>query len=251
MKLRWALLLILVVAGGSLPFALSGCRDDKPSEGAGGDDGKKGGGLAAADTPRKGKTDDSKGETRSAIDFRLPDDPGGKLVGRVIAPPERLPEKKPEPRRKPSPKGLDNPSLPLPPQEVSLPRLPESPLRPPLPRVVTPEPLFGIEESFATFPHSLSFPTQDRTRVPSGDVAIPVALPRLALPVQEKVTATDPTLDESKSAVLSAPLPSRETPVPFQRLTIPDPFEHIDTVKLPATPGPETMPEPINRSPNR
>jgi hypothetical protein len=233
-----SVLLILLAGAISLPFAMSACGSwtDKSES-----------------REEANKDDDStdKGQKASTDDFRLPDDPGGRLVLRVLAPTEKLPAlDRHRQRSHPVPRSLVHPALPLTPQEVSLPRLPEtSLLRTPPPQLVPPEPLFGLEESFGSLPQLLSFPAMDRVRVPSADVNQPVTLPRSAQPVVEKPSFTDPTLDASKSAILSATLPSRETPVPFARESLPDPFENHDTVRLTGMPVGEHLPDGTIRPP--
>src|SRR5262245_21076743 len=111
MKLR-ASVLLLFVLGGSLPFIL-------------GFIGKHEGSKDRDNLPGESKDRDAAGEG----EFRLPGDSGGQLVGRLLAPPERLPDGRPAPKRKPGMKGLENPRMSLPEPMASLPRLPEGPRR--------------------------------------------------------------------------------------------------------------------------
>src|SRR5439155_2441556 len=91
----------------------------------------------------------ARGKAEEAGPFRFPDDEGGKLLARLLAPPENLPPPrttKPRPRR--GVKPLDNPAAPPPPQVVHLPRLTtEEPRSTPPPQLLAPElPLGGQEE---------------------------------------------------------------------------------------------------------
>ena len=70
-------------------------------------------------------------------------------------------------------------------------------------------------------------------RVASVDVAEPVALPRLTNRPVDATLVEDPTAAASTSAALSAAPPQRVNPAPYLRLTLPDPFEHRDVVRLP------------------
>jgi hypothetical protein len=252
MKLRLTLLLTLVAGGGTLWFTLLGCGGQRETPGTG-EEARKKTGEVSGEKPAGKDAETKKSDSEPAPvaeSFRFPDDPGGRVVARVLAPPEFLPVNKQQTQRtKPAPRSLEHPSVPLPQQIASLPRLNEGKLgRPPLPQLVTPEPLLGIEESFGALPQSLSFPALDRVKIVTPDVAVPVTLERMAQPVAEKVATTDPTLDASKAAVLSEPLPSRETPVPFLKLTLPDPFENQETGRLPAT-EPEALPDGTVRPP--
>jgi hypothetical protein len=166
--------------------------------------------------------------------FRLPADAGGKLLGEALPP-------------RGHPGRLDNPIRPLPP-DLPRPRLrepvaslpaviPDSPhlpalvKRPPArPELVQPE---ALEESFLEpeVPRRPSFVTEKRIHVPSEDVALPPPLPVLAQPVSDRVSLDDATMDVSTAAALSAAMPVRSTPAPYQRMTLPDPFEN----RLPLT----------------
>src|SRR5262249_53072978 len=79
-------------------------------------------------------------------------------------------------------------------------------------------------------------------RLPSPDVNRPVALPPLAQPVLDRAALDDQTSAASLDAALAAPVPQRSAPAPFLRLTLPDPFEHRQTVKLRAIPPEDLMP---------
>ena len=251
MKSRWALLLILVASGVTLPFVLSACGDPKPAANAG-QEAKKKDPAPEPTAPNKDVENPKKVEKEQspAEEFRLPNDPGGKLVLRTLSPPEMLPREREKLKMKPAPRAIENPSLPLTPQVASLPRLGNpSPGRPLFPQTVAPEALFGHEESFGPLPHSITFPAMDRVKIMTPDVTVPVSLPRMAQPVLEKAVTADPTLDESKASILSAAMPARESQAPYQRFTLPDPFENHETGALAGTPIPEVLPDGTVRPP--
>jgi hypothetical protein len=83
--------------------------------------------------------------------------------------------------------------------------------------------------------------------VPSPDVNQPVPLPPLALQVVERPGQEDPTAEYSQAAVRATPPPVRTTPAPFQRLTLPDPFEHRQNVRLANPPAEDA--KPVTASP--
>src|SRR5262245_38222007 len=154
MKLRWVLLLVVVVAGAGLSYRAVNPGRDRDTDSL--DEPPKDKRQASGENTSKKKTGavvkkkaaELGEEKKPADEYRLPDDSGGRLVSRVTGPPARLPEaKQVAPLRRPAPRSVEDPSLPLPPQEVLLPRLPATASRRPArPELVVPEPLFGLEE---------------------------------------------------------------------------------------------------------
>ena len=184
-------------------------------------------------------------EEKPGAPFRLPGDAAGKILARVLPPTT-------------PPSLLRNPKPPAPPNgpRMAL-RLPESP-----PPVATPEPMrlpvsagaglsrpdFQLEETLdETFdspivPKIPSFATGRRAQVASEDVAIAPMLPLMATPLSSRVPLDDPTDAASTAAVLGAELPARSTPVPFVRLTRPEPYENKIPLSL-ATPEDDATPQ--------
>jgi hypothetical protein len=76
-------------------------------------------------------------------------------------------------------------------------------------------------------------PAGERFRMPSVDVnqqpPLPLLTPRS---VSDRASLEDPTTEVSANAALSAALPQRTRPVPFLRLTIPDPFANRRPVQM-------------------
>ena len=58
-------------------------------------------------------------------------------------------------------------------------------------------------------------------------------LPATAQPVPDRASLDDPTADHSVAQAQQSRLQPRETPLPFQKMVIPDPFEHANAVRLP------------------
>jgi hypothetical protein len=222
-----------------LPFFLAG-SNQRPAEGAG----------QTKKDPRKlvarsSAPDEGDGET-----FQFPEDKGGRLLSRLLAPPETLPPVKPQPRPRSTPRTIAQPSLPLP-QLLTLPSVLADQARRTLPPqgLLTPEQALDGPDAPQPLPETLQFAVSDRPRLPSVDVEKPVGLAVMAQPLPDRGALADPTLPASRLAVLTAPLPERSTPAPFLRLTLPDPFEHRDTVRLRQPPGIEEMPNTITRVP--
>lgn len=230
---------------GAVPFLImgSGKRSEAPADEANKEQEKSvARAKAAEDTEGAGGT------------FRFPEDRGGRLLRRLLAPPEVLPvEKRGRSQHRHSPKAVDQPTLPLP-SVVMLPSPSlEGKRRPPVPpQLLTPEPPLGGADTVLDLPQSQEFPVGERLRVPSVSVEQPAALAPMAQPLPDRGALVDPTLAAARSAVQEAPLPERTTPAPFLRLTLPDPFENRDSVRLRSSLGEEQVPNaPTPRAPQR
>jgi len=219
---RWPVLLLL----GSmvLPASLSGCRrsmsvagEDRPATD-----------REVVRAQASDKAEPAKEEARDQEGFRFPADGGGVLLARELPPAlERsvLNERHPAPKRKPAP-SLEAPAVPLPPAIILMPKAPLEAKRPPL------QPRLVVEESLSSrpvpvLPQAQTLATGKRIQLPSVDIDLPPPLPLLTPhPLAERASLDDATSDVSTGAALAATLPQRSTPVPFQRLTIPDPYEN-------------------------
>jgi len=138
------------------------------------------------------------------------------------------------PKRLPGAAALEQPSVPLAPNQGQVPRLPASrtgpPPRPrPLPEVLPPA------ASRPEMPQAPQLPVGDRVRLPGPDASQPVPLPVLATPAPDR-GPDDPTADFSAAAAQSGVVPARQVPAPFVRVSLPDSFENRDAVKLRDTP---------------
>jgi hypothetical protein len=91
---------------------------------------------------------------------------------------------------------------------------------------------------------------EKRVRVPSVDVNQPIPLPMLAKPSADRAPLDDATGEASNAAALSATTPERMKPVPFLKLTLPDPFENRRPVAPPLTLS-EDVPNTSPRVPSR
>jgi len=161
--------------------------------------------------------------------FRLPADQGGALLSKVLPPAKHsavLRNPSSQGPRFPPPPSFDGPPLPLPPTVVTLPRL----MLPP--SGSTPKPQVIHEESLSQtpgdplVPRRPSFYSGKRAREYSVDARLPPPLPLLAQPVPDRASLDDATLEVSTAAALAAPLPRRTAPAPYNRVTVPDPYEH-------------------------
>jgi hypothetical protein len=176
--------------------------------------------------------------------FRFPDDRAGPILSQTLPPSEKLPAPSgrdaPAPRSLPPPDHLDKPSLPLPPSQVDMPRLPAG-KTPSLRPSSLPEelPLLG-NKADPLPPEVQHLYAGDRIRVPSVDVNKPIPLPILAQPVSTRAPLDEVTSDASLAAALAAIPPGRTTPAPFLKQNLPDPFEN--RLKPPVIPEVEVAP---------
>jgi len=227
---RFLLTLLLL---GCLPFVVSGGRKGEPAPGDAKGSGKR--------VVRSSNGEEAGGE------FLFPEDASG-ILARLLSPPSRLPVEKPRPRPRPASKGLEAPTLPLP-QLAAAPRASlEGPRKPVLPELVTPEAPPDYLAPVGALPDVQPLPAGARLRVPAARPDELAPLPPMAQPLPDKAILADPTFAAARDAVLTAPLPQRRTPAPFLRLTLPDPFEHRDTVRLKNPLGPEPVPAATSTS---
>jgi hypothetical protein len=182
---------------------------------------------------------------RDGSSFAFPADKGGKLLARELPPPQQVPspEVPVRPRSLPTfPRGFDRPDLPLPPSLSDMPRPPAGTAS------VVKRPQQVLDEPFPTGHDSLTppetplLPAGAGVRLPSPDATLPVPLPLLAQPQTDRASLDDPTVEASLLAALSEVPPLRVNPAPFQRLALPDPFEHRETVRLRVPLAEETSP---------
>jgi hypothetical protein len=239
---RWLLVVVLTAAAGCGRRTVDVIEADEPPPG------EQPVVRAQDEEPKPAPRSDPK-PADEPVPFRFPDDRGGKLAARLLAPPETLPaERTTTPKGRKATPAVESPLPPLPPQVASLSRLPERTDRPVhrLP-LLTPEPPPGADEGLSGLPQVQPLQAGERLRVPSADVAAPPGLPVLAQPLSDRAPVTDPTADASRSAALTAPLPDRTAPAPYLRLGLPDPFEFHDAVRPPPL-GDEPAP---NLAPSR
>jgi hypothetical protein len=163
-------------------------------------------------------------------EFAFPRDACGALLLRVLPPQDTAGQSSQAAAPVPwqAPRRFEVPNQPLPPE--------------PAPGLV---PALTLKDAWAPLrPHLLSsedlemplervqlpavplLPMAERARIAAVDIEQPVALPILAQPVAERASLEDPTMDASTAIALAAVLPQRAQPVPFLRLTVPEPYEN-------------------------
>ncbi len=92
-------------------------------------------------------------------------------------------------------------------------------------------------------------PEGERIRLPAANLNQPAPLPVLAQPLPDRASLDDPTTEVSLAEAVMGVVPPRTTPAPFQKQTLPDPFEFRQPVGRSAlAPGDEEVPA-TTRSP--
>lgn len=176
--------------------------------------------------------------------FKFPDDRGGKMLGELLAPSaQSAPEARLQPRPLPPPASVGQPEVPLQPTLAELARPPLVQKTPP-PKPHTPAedlPLVAYRGE-PVGPNRVTFSAGAPVSIASPDVAQPTRLPYLGQPGVDRVPVEDPTVDESLKAALAGEIPVRATPAPFDRRSVPDPFENAQTIRLKTPPAEDTTP---------
>jgi hypothetical protein len=172
--------------------------------------------------------------------FRFPDDHAGKLLAKVLPPSDTLPtaERATEPRPHPGAPHVESPSLPLPQTGTDIPRVALAAHYEPRPHLVMEE-VFVAAHAEALLPATVFLEAAERVRVPSVDVNKPIPLLILAKPSSDRAPVEVVTGEASNAAVVSGTTPARTKPVPFLKLTLPDPFENRRPVAPPIMPSEE------------
>jgi hypothetical protein len=211
---------------------------------------------AVAPVPMAGESESSVTQVKTAADnaevaaaqeappFRFPDDRGGQLLSKVLAPDvSHSPvERSTEPRRPPATATIESPTVPMPAAPVGMPRLPIAKGNNTLkPRLLLPETLDG-SPSDPRLPQVPVLPTGELTRVPSTNVNQPVPLPLLGQPLSDRAPVEDVTAEASAAAVVEAKVSLRTQPTPFVKNNLPDPFEFRRPVVAPAAPAEQPTP---------
>ncbi|MBV9121777.1 MAG: hypothetical protein JO112_00275, partial [Planctomycetes bacterium] len=155
-----------------------------------------------------------------------PQDRGGELLSRELAPSEKLPplpgDEGCPPRHWPERHLLQHPEPPLPsvrtePVRLSIQSTPRTP------RPSSPPDNPSLVDGIALYPALPEPPplwAGPRLHVPSPDVGQLPLVPLLSPGPNNRVPLTDPTTEASRTAALAAPLPVRTNPAPFQAVNL-------------------------------
>jgi hypothetical protein len=197
--------------------------------------------YAAESTMPVEQAQDGTAEPTPSSEFPFPTDQGGRLLADRLRPANQvptLPEEKHAPsKRSASPAKLENPELSLPKLPIlHPPSLPLTKIKPIRPTLVEGEPPLSRERLDLPSPTPVKLAAGPKIAWPSPYIHQPIPLSILARQVTDRASLDDPSGDASQAAALASKVPDRTVPAPFLRLTIPDPFEHRNAVRLRAAP---------------
>jgi hypothetical protein len=193
-------------------------------------------------------------EQAGGEEFRFPDDQGGQLLSKLLAPADRPAAVTftAGPKVWPPAAAVEQPTPPLPPAAVNPPHLPAGKAPPAARPAPIPEESPLLACRLAPVPPQVQhLPAGERVRTPAPDPNQPVALPVLGQATPDRASLDDPTADLSLAAALATPMPSRSNPAPFLRLNLPDPYEHRSAARLRAPQPEETMTPSLVSKPPR
>jgi hypothetical protein len=223
MKLHCRLAAIVVSAAG-LSYAFAGCARHTVSME-----------MPAEATTAEAMAQPSPGETASEGAFAFPEDRGGRLLADLLAPPEKdhhAMKLASDQRRVAASSVASEPALFLTPSETARPRpVLEKPLTPRKPGAVPEAVPFLDQLASPILPEATTLFVDGRIRAPAPDVNRPLPLPILGERVTDRASLDDPTLEASVALALAQSPPRRATPLPFVRLTLPNPFENRDALR--------------------
>jgi hypothetical protein len=178
--------------------------------------------------------------------FPFPADKAGRLVAETLKPREdHFTPDAGKPKAQSARNAVETPELPLPQFDGQM--IPISPAV----VVARPRPLpladgtpLAHEQPDRRLPQPVKLAAGALVRLPAPDGEQPPELPILARPQADRGPTDDPTAETSQSAALAAPIPVRTNQTPFERLTVPDPFEHRHAAELRLAPR-EELPPPL------
>jgi hypothetical protein len=171
------------------------------------------------------KPDEPRPAPAADAPFRLPADAVGDRLGELLRPtakPYRADADRPTDRtaarmtiRTPLPTVVSSP-LPLPSAKA------KAILQPRLVAVET------LDDALSepVLPGKVAFAVEPLIRTPRVDASLPPPVPVLAQRTIDRVSLEDATATASTTAVLAAPPLLRTNPAPYQKTTVPEPFEH-------------------------
>lgn len=94
-------------------------------------------------------------------------------------------------------------------------------------------------------PGQPELPTKPLIKLPSVDVHTPLPIPILARPAPDRAALGEPGFEASLDAALKRWTPTRDRPVPFTPMNLPDPFEHRRYGQLREVPEENAVPPVI------
>lgn len=151
------------------------------------------------------------------------------------------------PKRRPGPRSVEEPDVPLLRVDIDPPALPHPESRPLAPRL-SPEPVpLSYYHVAAEVPQSPRLPVGPLAWQPGVDVLMPVSPPVFGRYVADRVSLADASLEISVEQTRVPQNPVRAGEVPFTPVNLPNPFENADVVRLRQAWPDELQPPPFGR----
>jgi hypothetical protein len=161
--------------------------------------------------------------------FHFPQDKGGAILAQFLPPSDKagqLALAPSVPLHFPVFAALERPALALPALSGELPRLNTANLVSSRPHSLPEETPLLNQRSVPVPPEVTLLPAGERIRLSSVDVHQPVPLPILARDTPDRGSLDDATADATLAAALAATPPGRTAAAPFEKVSLPEPYEH-------------------------
>ncbi len=162
---------------------------------------------------------------------KLPDDLGGKAVQKSLMPSMALPDDLTGPKvPRPRSTAIDRGELSTAPLAITLPALPNPKVKPAKPSLPPERIPTDLGRAAAENLSAVKFPEKALVRAdgPNNGAA---DVPLLARQLLERASVEDPTAEISALKLIETIFPYPVGPLPFLKVTIPDPFEFVEQLK--------------------
>lgn len=163
---------------------------------------------------------------------KLPDDLGGKAVQKTLMPSIALPDDVTGPKvPRPRSTAIDRGELPTAPLAITLPALPNPKVKPAKPSLPPERIPADLGRAAAENLSAVKFPEKALVRATGPTNAGAADVPQLARQLPERASIEDPTAEISALKLIETIFPYPVGPLPFLKLSIPDPFEFAEQLK--------------------
>ena len=163
---------------------------------------------------------------------KLPDDLGGKAVQKSLMPSIPLPDDLTGPKvPRPRSTAIDRGELSTAPLAIALPASPNPKVKPAKPSLPPEHVPADLGRAAAENLSAVKFPEKPLVRADGPTNAGAADVPQLARQLQERASIEDPTAEISALKLIETIFPYPVGPLPFLKLSIPDPFEFAEQLK--------------------
>lgn len=163
---------------------------------------------------------------------KLPDDLGGKAVQKTLMPSIALPDDVTGPKvPRPRSTSIDRGELSTAPSAIALPALPNPKVKPAKPSLPPERVPADLGRAAAENLSAIKFPEKALVRATGPTISGAADVPQLARQLVERASVEDPTAEISALKLIETIFPYPVGPLPFLKLSIPDPFEFAEHLK--------------------